>query len=215
MFPDSRIILIVREQINCLESMYVQYLKGAPVKYPYCTFEEYLQAAWMRFHVDRDFGKEAYQKYMHVRVHNPLGRVHYKALLKSYLKHYAKDELLVLPFEQLKADPTFFLTKLSRFIGIDEETSVRLMTQQAPRQTRPSGIDIALKGSPLLLRLRGVASALLPQTAKKRLKAKLSRNISLDWPSTLSAKISDLYREPNRWLADEFSLPLMDLGYPI
>lgn len=97
-FPDARILIVVREQLASIYSMYLQYITDGGGM----TLTEYLHPPRRYFKRAPGFSAEFYR---------------YHRLIDLYRQLFGADRVLCLPFELLPADPAAFQTRIYRFVG--------------------------------------------------------------------------------------------------
>lgn len=95
-FPDAKILIVIREQKSFILSNYMQYLSIGGYK----SISEYLQT-------DYD-GKIPFFSAEHIR---------YYPLIQYYQQLFGTEKVLVLPYEMFKLTPEAFVEKLSQFVG--------------------------------------------------------------------------------------------------
>lgn len=94
--PDSQILIVIREQASMVYSSYAQYLRA---RGSYGIRDYIYSPIDGRFRLD------------HLQYHHLIG---------YYFDLFGKRNVLVLPYELLKASPVEFLEKLFAFLDIDE-----------------------------------------------------------------------------------------------
>jgi Sulfotransferase family len=108
-FPEARVLIVVREQRSMIASVYKQYVNAGGE----ARIESFLQPAKQReWRVPGfDYGHFAYDR-----------------LIGHYRSLYGADDVLVLPYEQFVRDPPGFVRAVARFAGreIPEQVLDRL-----------------------------------------------------------------------------------------
>lgn len=99
-FPDGRVVLVIREQTRMIASCYKEYVRGGGT----CSFDRYIDPpeAKHRPMFDPDFFR-------------------YDRCVRQYYGLFGADRVKVLPFEWLRVDPVRYLRELTAFIGVDVE----------------------------------------------------------------------------------------------
>ena len=97
-FPDARVLIVVREQLASIYSMYLQYITDGGGM----TLTEYLRPPQRYFKRAPGFSVEFYR---------------YHRLVGLYRQLFGADRVLCLPFELLPADPAAFQARIYRFLG--------------------------------------------------------------------------------------------------
>jgi Sulfotransferase family len=96
-FPDARVLIVIREQRSMIVSAYKQYVPAGGV----CTIEHFLAADPESRRVPRfDFGHFAYDR-----------------LIRYYHSLFGRESVLVLPYEQLVRDGRGFVGTIGEFAG--------------------------------------------------------------------------------------------------
>ncbi|MBD3675219.1 MAG: hypothetical protein HUJ26_17005 [Planctomycetaceae bacterium] len=126
-------LFVIREPVSFMESLYLQELRGYhyhPAMYErflktfgkpphYFSIEEWLQAVWSFDH---------HGAFSHLRVADTA---------QAYADVFGADNVVIMPYEEMKRDNRAFLVRLSQLIGIDAEESLRLCEDQpATRNAR-------------------------------------------------------------------------------
>jgi Sulfotransferase family len=98
-FPDARILIVVRRQADMLRSLYKQYVRAGGI----CSLSEYLDPV-------RD-GRMPLFRHQHLCYHR---------LVACYKGLFGKERVLTLPYEQLASDQAGFLESLCEFMDIEK-----------------------------------------------------------------------------------------------
>jgi hypothetical protein len=198
-FPTARVVFTLRRQPEYVESMYFNlkrnyaYLAGMPVP----PFDEWWDGV------------------MNTQVRGPyLINLDYAPLVRVYADLFGRDNVLVLPLEELKArGPAAYLSRLCEFLG------VQFLPADVERFSRPRN------GRMTVVEAR-VADLLAARTAAAEVRQALENNqlnalVGMGQPATLRlgddarAEIDRRTAAGNRWLADTFGLPLGEWGYAV
>lgn len=146
LFPEARIVLVVREFFDRITSLYCH--KTATYQ-GYQTLKEFVETHFSDCPDDMCFGGEYYMGF------------DYDRLIEIYGKFFGLDNLLVLPYEQMKNNKTEFLSSLAAFI--DSE----LILEASDRVVKPSirlVREVELRRRMNIVRRRTVALRLLRHT---------------------------------------------------
>jgi len=96
-FPDARVLIVIREQRSMIVSAYKQYVPAGGV----CTVERFIAADPESRRVPRfDFGHFAYDR-----------------LIRYYQSLFGPESVLVLPYEQFVRDGRGFVAAIGEFAG--------------------------------------------------------------------------------------------------
>src|SRR5947209_3148910 len=110
-FPDARVLLLIREPIEWLQSMFFFRLS--------LRFPETLDGfnTWLRNGFDRRFTR------------TDLGQIQIGSLLDSYVSCFGAENLTVLRYEDLVSDGPAFILALSELLRVDAQTALTLFQQ--------------------------------------------------------------------------------------
>lgn len=92
-FPSGRVILIIREQLDYISSVY-------------------------RFRITKGFKMPTFAEFLKANQTSLLTKLCYSKLIGVYVNHFGKDRVLVIPFEMLARDEPQFSRKLMSFCGL-------------------------------------------------------------------------------------------------
>ncbi len=194
LFPTARILMVVRAQQTIIPSWYLQRVRGERLS-P-ARFETWLASNWDRLDLSSDFHLFKYFE-----------------LAEVFTRHFGRDGVRILLFEQLAKEPAAFAEGLAEYMGLDASVCrARLIGRtENPRVTH----------SELLLR-RWVAAfpvgrKLLPSALRRealRLSSK-GRPLSVDLSAQWAARLREYYSPSNRRLMQDYGVPLDRYGYAI
>ena len=126
-FPEGKILIVIREQRSMIVSTYKQYVKVGGT----CSFVNYLQPPIC--------GRQRIPLF-------DWDHFKYHRLIKYYLSLFGHSQVLVLPYELFLNDPLKFISQIIRFCELDIQTEI---VESLPYATKEnvsfSGISIALK----------------------------------------------------------------------
>lgn len=232
LFPEARIILIIRRQDMLLESLYRQHLRS----YAHPTVHAFLNFADGRF-LELHRGQRSFPSV------NPR-TLDFHRYVSNYRSLFGEPNVLVLPFERMHQDPRGFFGTLCDFIGTEPyfpDTSERVHESYSLLSSR---IALALNrfvradwrgpnGLPRLLPDRPLSRYLARTRRDSRFNqalAEINERISLSYLLTnvvdrhahargqliddrTRRLIMELHRDSNRALDEEFDLGLREYGY--
>ena len=204
LFPDARILAILRNQIDAFASYYANHgrtLRPAPEPYSsrHVSFENYLS-----FH--------------HTKPHRGfLQIIRYDVILKVYAELFGANRIHLLLFEEFVQDRSSFIAKLSEILEIDAKTAFEFVEGQHERK-RTS--ESAARYQALRSRfLWGVPlSRIIP--GSRHIKKAVFRvwgeqAVEIEYPGDWRGKIADLFRPGNRAIQQKFGVVLDRYGYPL
>jgi hypothetical protein len=204
-FPDSRVLIVIREQRSLLRSWYAQYVRDGGG----LTFADYVRS----YPPDYAFRIPGFR----------FEYYEYDRLISHYQEQFTSNRVLVLPFELLLAAPTEFLARVSAHIGLPSPKAV-LPTSNIGMS--PSEFAIRrfvhrvfaanqLNTNPLIesrtctrigYRISDVLTRLIPASVQRLIDRRLRAQVE-----TL---IGDRYSLSNRRTSSLIGLDLRDFGYP-
>jgi hypothetical protein len=202
-FGDVKVILMIREQIAALESLYLWELRNLarprenlPIR-PFDAYVERQMQDWNSF-----------------TAQSSLMTYDYGQLAKHYVKIFGRDNVGVFLFEELAKSPNDFLRNFHRFMDINctstvmldgKKENARLTTWQfaywyATRYLTPYPINWLLERT-------------IPQKWLRLLEKgpPMVARLSEAWRNRLES----LYAPGNQFLVQEFGLPLGIYGYSL
>jgi hypothetical protein len=213
-FPDARVLLVIREQKSMLLSSYNQYVKaGGP-----CALAEYLRPP-------------VSQRPVLVPLFD-LDRFQYHRLIAHYLDLFGAANVLVLPFERFQARPRDFVRQIARFCEreIPDEALNGLPYQARPNPSLSSfALAVKRRLNPLVVKpgpLNPWVLCPLPglnhlrwKEAFYRFDAILPRPLGTVFDqrmrSTVAAIVGDRYAQSNRLTSEMLNLDLAQYGYDV
>ncbi len=209
-FPEARVLIVIREQRGIVLSSYKQYVRVGGV----LPISAYLDPP------RRERGRIPMFSFDHFRYHRLIG--HYQRL-------FGEERVLVLPYELLRQDPLRFSTEILAFAGLDplgveqprqrrdnaassgagvavERQVNRLLGRQTPLNPGvPAGIPRRLyKG---VLGASGRVAAALPDAVSKRADQQMREEVA--------RRVGDRYRESNRQTEALTGLDLASYSYAL
>lgn len=206
-FGPFRLILTLRNPLTRAVSSYLEHLRVnySEPHYSMPKGRTWIDVdTWMR-------GQKERPHYLHLTV--------YGAHLRAAVERLGRENVAVLLFEELSADPRAFADRLSAFLGIDCAGTQSLLLEQ----TRNEGMSAAQ-----LDHLRRTDASALRRLAW-RLRPPVQRAAALSAidPARSSGKacvrlephqsafLAEQTAESNRWIAATFDLDLARYGYPL
>jgi len=208
LFPDARVLIVLREQASMIKSSYLYYIRGGG----WHTLSRFLNPpsiyearAWVNFNMDF---------------------LVYDALIEYYQNLFGEDRVKVLPFELLQRDPGAYVEAIQDFAAVPRKTE--------GLNPEPVKRSIATGALPTRRLLNSLLSAddlnplsfLLPEAAYWRVTTKITRahdrtfmRLGLNDQNRLTAQIQELigdyYHESNRRVMELTGLDLESYGYQV
>lgn len=198
-----RILFTIRSQFDTLRSAYLsrgRFLLNVPPRYSgrFVGFDEWLALGYD--HMERSY----------------IGHLDYVKTIDYYSRLFGRDKLLVLPLEELINDKNLYIRKLTGFLGIDFSEAVSLVgDHHEHRDIDGKQLDMErlyrrwhpLSKSPPV-------SIILRSYFRLKYLGRRAWEASPPLPEGWAGRLSELYRDGNRKLAQDFGLPLKQYGYP-
>jgi len=198
-FPQAKILIVIREQRSAILSNYKQYIKMGGI----CTLQEYLFPP-----ID---GKIPLFR---------LDNFKYHKLIEYYVKLYGLDKVKVMIYEQFKSNPIEFINELANFIEINNS-----FTFPTKQKLNTSLSDFAVLLKRRINRFHGGNSFFPVIPMFPRLNVKLFSIVqkidTIQRLSTFNAHfddeiagyIGDLYVDSNRSIVNLLKIDLKSYGY--
>ncbi len=204
-----KVVIVLREPLALVESLYFQRLKAAQLREP-------ATAATGRFIGIADWLQECWEG----EQRDVLGIVDYGRTIQWFVDLFGREHVGVFLFEDLVGQPDSFIDSLCGFCGIDREQAKGLM-QTSRKNVRWTERSIA--------RLRWIDRVpFAPHVFRWAPKARRARWLGVDRkhafsgeracaeiPAEWAERIADACRSSNLLLRDEWGLPLDRYGYPL
>ena len=210
-FGPSKVIMTIRQPLSLVESVYFQVLKRDNT----CT--KYVRAKGICLRTIDDWLKQGFPKGA------PFSHLDYAETARIYADIFGKESVRICLFEQLVENQANFVANVCGFFGIDSAHGVHLASA---RRENVRWTTNQMKRLEKIKSSRFRSLAYLSATKQRRMKMlgwsrtqatsnsqgqKLRAEISASWQD----KILDLTREGNRYLVENWQLPLEKYGYPL
>jgi hypothetical protein len=213
-FPEARILIVIREQRSVILSTYKQYVKAGGV----CTLEQFLYPPSRHDGCVPGFDFAYFE---------------YDRLISYYRQLYDSDAVLVLPYEQLVRDPRDFVAAVLRFAGrrLPDEAVGRLLEYKWSKKARSAltlgasrplnrfGPVSELNPAPLLEsgRVSALANRLRERKVQPANESWAIRQLAVRQEASLRRKIwnavGDRYLTSNRATAEMIGVDLASYGW--
>lgn len=204
-----RTLIVLREPISFVKSMYLQKLKEAQYRRRrdrlmsrrFFEFEEWLEENWRN------------------GPFRALMNLDYARTIELFAKNSGGGEVGVFLFEKLVSQPSEFISEICNFLGIDPDEGIALTSNQT-RNPRLSQNQF--------LRMRRIYSSFPKRVALSLATRRFRRRLfglgspdpdsgpaEVAIPEAWRDRLCDFVREGNQRLIRERGLPLVDFGYPV
>ncbi len=210
-FGDCKILIVLREPLDLMESLYFQKLKESVLR---------KRGLWSRdniyFSIEEWFGR-----FWKNELAGPLWHLDYYHTIKAYAEIFGDENVGVFLYEQLKENPSGFLRGICSFAGISADASVDILgsRQHNVRWNKEH-----------LNRLREIQSSFIHSLifrfySRDGRKSALglvdtenltnSKKAEAEIPDCWKTRICEYVSPGNRILRDRWNLPLDKYNYPL
>jgi hypothetical protein len=204
-FPEAKILIVIREQKTMIKSFYNQYVKQGGV-----------------FNIQHFLGDENSRRIGFPTIFR-LDHLRYDLLAERYLEYFGRDSILILPMEILAQDQQQFLEKLYSFMGNKSPLKINPMPANASLQAATVELRRWLnsfpgklppnwheyQATPVLWRAKNrlcrYADKVLPTVIHERSANQLKHFID--------KRVGNYYSESNCRLQKHVDFDLKELGY--
>ncbi|HWB65610.1 MAG TPA: sulfotransferase [Mycobacteriales bacterium] len=198
--PDARLIAIVREPIARAYSHF---------RYVFTDLRGDAVMPAFRAAVERELplGYAPYQPGEHSL---RLGR--YAEQLQRYLDVFPREQLLVLDYDEVVAQPDDSLARICRLLGVADSFGFNTELKYNPATASPSVRLLDRMIRPIRPQLkRALPPRVAAALARRRAVATAGRQAAPDpIPDDLRRRLTDYYADDLAWLAQEFGIDLRD-----
>jgi hypothetical protein len=218
---NTKILIVIRNQFDLIRSYYYECVRGG---YP-GSFPEFI-----------DFN-------FHYQFHSIFSDLRYRQLYKHYRKLFGKENVLLLPMEEIIETPQEAISKICEHAGISRGDytlerhndsnnklylqAVRLLNEKFPNnrggtyfgwvddeKLRPYWRDCLNLGLPTAAVKNYNLRLLVYRTAKAVL-ADFMGDLNADYPAGWIERLTSIYQDDNRLLAESSGLDLERFGYVV
>ena len=204
-FGSFGVIVTIRNPLTWIISQYLQHLRGHFInsnnpwmgKSPYIDLDSWLK----KLVLSRNSLDELFS---------------YRANIEAAINLLGKDNVGVFVFENLINDPSQYYREILDFIGIDISQGLELTANShlQPSMTQTQFSNLRRLDQPPIWR-----KLLLKERKYRRYVFKAGADngapVNIALPTHWKKGIADATRSKNRWIANNYGLPLGEFGYPI
>jgi hypothetical protein len=214
--PDARIVAILREPASFLRSLHLQLLQHKSEEEPSLRRALELEG-------ERREGRsltEVNRRWPQVLMYSD--RVRYVEQLRRFHAVFEPEQVLVLIYDDFRADNEGTVRRVQRFLGIEERGTERVR-EANPSVRRRVGVDNAIHdaffgGGPALRTARRVAKLLTPERARRQAFHAVRRRLAFAAPQAadegLMAELRERFAPQVRELSEYLDRDLVSLwGY--
>jgi hypothetical protein len=164
--PDARIIAILREPVDFLRSLHLQFLQV------YVETEGDLRRA-LELEPRRRAGESVprYTYWPQALLYSDF--VRYVGQLRRYEAAFTRERMLVLVYDDFKCDNQRTVREVLRFLGVDESHQIQARTANPTVQARSQRVHelvhaVSVGRGPVSLAIKGTVKALTPRRLRRR-----------------------------------------------
>lgn len=196
LFPNAEIVIMVRNQLKLLPSLYSQWIKNYHVgRIPFDT--------WMDIQLAKQGSFSG----------SIMGMANYEVLHQLYCEVFGAEKVNVFLFEQFCQDVPEGLRSLAEVIGIQCNAPSQYSIESEQLNSRLSSGELAIRKSKL-----GEIIPVIPSPLRKmgkRLLASMTRNVGGEISGVQKEMVIDVYSESNRRFQETTGLDLGTYKYPL
>lgn len=205
-FPEARIVIGIREQRSMIRSCYSQFVNGGGLM----RLEDYIK--------DKTGRGPSFT----------LNHFRYDALIDLYGGLFGRENIVLLPYEELRQDPVAYLNRLLAFSGLP---LIDGLTEQEVEPVHPSAGCTSTNVRRLLNLFRkpdilngfspmgSAAGQQIGEAIADKFNAKLfarrDQKLLKQWREIIEARVGDFYCDSNAATAAFSGINLKDLGYAV
>ncbi|HEY0515476.1 MAG TPA: sulfotransferase [Solirubrobacteraceae bacterium] len=194
--PDAKIIAILREPASFLRSLHLQFLEV------YYEVEPDLRRA-LELEIDRREGRNVppYTYWPQLLLYSE--HVRYAEQLRRYHEAFPREQVLVLIYEDFRADNEATIRRVQRFLGVQETDAVELVEANPTVQPRSQLLNEAFQAvgvgrGPLSHALKESIKAITPDGPRRRAFYALRRSVVFASPKAEDEQLMSELRERYR-----------------
>ena len=200
LFPSAKIIVVIRQQLDIIRSLYCQRAKNVDGDFSSLTrFVPWLESNWKNRKYYSDF-------------HNYL----YYDLIAYYQRLFGGGNILVLFFEELKNDSNSFYEKISNFMRLDLNQVIRLTQNkhENKRLTEKRYNFQKLKNNfPIISKISASTPRFIRDIVSKKIDD--GSEIKVDYPPEWKKKLHNFYAKDNERLCELTGDQPKTYNYPL
>jgi hypothetical protein len=173
--PAARIIAILREPASLLRSVHLQFVQGM-------IETEYDLRKALALEPDRRQGRNLPRHGLSPQALMYSEHVQFVAQLRRYHALFAPENVLVLIYDDFRADNNGTVRTVMRFLGIDDVAPIETIDANPTVGARSQVVHelvhtVAVGRGPVSLRVKGALKVLIPQRPRRRLLGALRRSV--------------------------------------
>jgi hypothetical protein len=208
-FPEGRVLVVVREQRSMIVSTYKQYVRAGGA----ATLEQFLEPPRSKSRRVPWFDRRYFE---------------YDRLLRHYVSLFGAERVLCLPYEQFVRDGPAFVGAIARFAGRpldDARLGALPFDHRSNRAPSAAGTERQRRRNKLGVRSELNPAPLLDQTSFARIPPKLlarvlrlrldSAELERRLRDTVEAFVGDRYAASNRRTGELARVDLARFGWPL
>jgi hypothetical protein len=173
--PEARIVAILREPASLLRSLHLQFVET------YVETEADLRAA-LALEVARREGRQVPRHTYWPRALQYSEHVRYVEQLRRYHELFGRDRVLVLIYDDFRADNAATVRRVLRFLEVDDDVAIESVEANPTVRARSQRLHellhaVSVGHGPLSLAVKGSVKALTPTGLRRRARDAAQRRI--------------------------------------
>jgi Sulfotransferase family len=214
--PDARIVAVFREPASFLRSLHYQFVET------YIEVESDFRRA-LELEPERRQGRQLppYTYWPQMLLYSD--HVRYVEQLRRFSERFAPEQLLVLTYDDFRADNEAVVRQVLRFIGVDDEVAVESLEVNPTVRVRSPRMHellhaLSVGRGPASLRLKATLKSVLPRRLRKRVLSTMRKRLVYGEPEPpdeqLMAQLRRRYKPEVVALSEQIGRDLVSLwGY--
>ncbi len=185
--PDARIIAILREPASFLRSLHLQFVEA------HIETEGNLRRA-LALEQDRREGRHIARHSYWPQLLQYSEHVRYVEQLRRYHAVFAPEQVLVLIYDDFRADNEGAVRAVLRFLGVDDAAPVEQVDANPTQRPRSQAVHqlvhtLTVGRGPVSRGVKSAVTALTPRRARRRLLGALRRNLVYGAPDAVDEEL--------------------------
>ncbi len=185
--PDARIIAILREPASFLRSLHLQFVEA------HIETEGELRRA-LALERDRRAGRQIARHSYWPQLLQYAEHVRYAEQLRRYHDVFAPEQVLVLIYDDFRADNEGTVRSVLRFLGVDDTAPVRALEANPTVRPRSRAAHelvhtLTVGRGPVSRGVKSALTTLTPRGARRRMLGALRRNVIYGAPDAVDEQL--------------------------
>jgi Sulfotransferase domain len=191
--PEARIVAILREPASLLRSLHLQFVET------YVETEADLGKA-LTLEAARREGRQVPRHTYWPRALMYSEHVRYVEQLRRYQEWFGRDRMLVLVYDDFRADNETTVRQVLRFLDVDDKVPLEAIEANPTVRARSQRLNelvhaVSVGRGPLSLTVKGAIKALTPTRLRRNARDAVQRHIVFGEPSPPDAELTAKLRQ--------------------